>query len=115
MVPGALHEKVIGQMPPQGGPLADREATTEKTGWKMCLPSFGGCNVSVRIEGGEDLHLPPPELSCTVCCDLANYLPVPGGKAEAGAKAGNKMVRTGRFVFGGDTDGGPGGGTYEWV
>ena len=30
------------------------------------------------------------------------------GKAEAGAKAGNKMVVTGGFGFGGDVDGGPG-------
>ena len=32
-----------------------------------------------------------------------------GGEAEAGAKGGNAMVRTEGFLFGGDSDGGPGG------
>ena len=35
-------------------------------------------------------------------------------EAEARSKGGNVVVGTGRFGFGGNADGGPGGGTYGW-
>ena len=37
-----------------------------------------------------------------------------GSEAEARTKGGNVVVGTGGFGFGGDADGGPGGGGYLW-
>ena len=56
----AAHEEVFGQIPQQGGPQADREATTESPGRRVGLPPAGGFNGGGRIAGGGELRLSPP-------------------------------------------------------
>ena len=49
-----------GRIPPQGGPQDDREATLERKGRRMGLPTDGGRNGGGGIARGGDLHLLPP-------------------------------------------------------
>ena len=88
--------------------LMGRQPRRERDGGWI-YPPTGGCDGGGGFTGGGDLRLPPPEHSCTVYCDNADYGPMSGGKVEAKAKGGNKMVGTGGFGFGGDADGVPGG------
>ena len=69
MVPYYLHEEVVGRIPTQGGPQADRGATVEGAGRILVLPPAGGCDGGGRFAGGGDLHLPPPEHSCKIYLD----------------------------------------------
>ena len=108
----SAHEEGVGRIPPQGGPQADGEATVERTGRRLGLPPVGGGYGGGGRAGSGDLCLPSPEHSCTLYCDQANCGTVSGGKTEAGTKGGNEMVGPGRFGFGGNADGVPGGGTY---
>ena len=109
MGPDAAHEEGVGQIPPQGGPQADGEATTERMVRRMGLPPTGGYDIRDGLKGGGELCLPPPELNHTVYYDQANYGPLSGGETEAGAKGGNEMMGAGGFGVGVDADGGPGG------
>ena len=77
----------------------------------MGLSPDGGHNGKGEISGGGDLCIPPPEHSCTVYCDHARYGTVSGFGAEAGVKGDQAVVGVGRTGFGGDADGGSGGGT----
>ena len=110
MGPDTAHEEVVGRVPPQVGPQADRAATAEWARQRMVLPPAAGCDGRGGFAGGVDLSLPPSEHSSTIYCDQAYYGYVSSGKAEARAKGGNAVVGTGGLGFGGDMDGGPGGG-----
>ena len=79
MGPYVLHEEGVGKIPTQGGPQADREATVEGAGRSLVLPPAGGCDGAGVCAGGGDLHLPPPEHSCTIYLDYTYYGPVSGG------------------------------------
>ena len=69
MGPYSAYEEGFGQIPPQGGPQAERKTTAERTGWRMGLPLSGGYVVGGWLAGGGYLSLPSPEHSCTVYCD----------------------------------------------
>ena len=69
MSPDAAYEEGVGQIPPQGGPQAEREATAEGAGWSLVLPPSGGCNGGGGFAGGGDLRLPLSEHSCAIYCD----------------------------------------------
>ena len=75
------------------------------------LPNAGGGNRRGGLVGGGELRLPPSGHSRIVYFYQANNGPVSGGKTEAGARGGKEVVGTGRFGFGGDVDGGLGGGS----
>ena len=86
MGPEAVNGEGVGQIPPQGGRQADREATAERMGRRVGLTTTEGCNGIGRLTGGGDLRLLPPEKSHTVYCDYANYGPVSDGEMEARTK-----------------------------
>ena len=83
----------------------------------MVLSPAGGSDSIGSIEGGEDLHFPPPEQSPTVYCNQTHCEPVSSGSAEAGVKGVQAVVESGRTgcggysnrVLGGVTDRGRGG------
>ena len=104
------HEEGLGWIPPQGVPQSDEEETTDRTVRRVGLPPAGGCNGIGGLAGGGYLCFPPPKHSRKVYCNQANYGPVSSGKTEARAKGGKEVVGVGRFGFGGDADGGSGGG-----
>ena len=105
------HREGFGSVPPQGGPQADRETTSERTGRRMGVSPAGGSNGGRGIAGGVDIRLPPTEHSFTVHCNKAHYGLVSGSSAEAGVKGGQSVVVAGQNGCGGDADGGLGGGT----
>ena len=77
----------------------------------MGILPYGGRNGGGGTTGGGDLHLPPPEKSCTVHCDQAHYVPVSGGGEASGVMSGQSVVGEGKFGLGGDANGRPGGET----
>ena len=60
------HWEGFGRFLPQGGPQADGEATSERTGLRMGLSPAGGRDGGGSIAGSGYLFLPQPEHSCTV-------------------------------------------------
>ena len=76
----------------------------------MGLPPSGVCDSVGRIAVGGEPRLPPPEHSHTVYCNQAHYGTVSGGRAEAGVKVGQAVVGSERPRYGGNSDGGLGGG-----
>ena len=98
-------------IPPQGGPQAYEEATSEIKGCRICLPPGRGRDGRGGIAGGVDLHLLPPEHSRTFYSYQANYVLVSGGVAEARVKVDQGVVVAGRIGCGGGADGRLGGGT----
>ena len=54
------HWEGFGNIPPQGGPQDDVEATLESTGRSMGISPTIGRDGGGGISGGGDLHLPPP-------------------------------------------------------
>ena len=105
------HWEGMGKIIPQGGPQDYGEATTEKTVWSTGLSLSIRYDGGDRIAGGGKLSLILIENSRTVYCNQAHYGPVYGGGAEAGVKGGQVVVLAGQNGFGGDEDGGSGGGT----
>ena len=105
------HKEGVGQILPQGGPQADGEATLEKEGRHVDIPSTGRCNGEGGPSVGGDLCLTPPEHSHTVYFNQDHYEPVSGGVAEIRATGIQAVVRVGRDGCGGDQDSGSGGGT----
>ena len=105
------HWEGLGRIPPQGGPQADGEETSERTGRSMGLPPAGGSDDRGGTTVGGDVRLLPLEHSHTVYCDQAHYGPVSVGGAGAGFKGDQVVVGGGRTGCGGDADGGSGGGT----
>ena len=77
----------------------------------MVLYPADVCNGRGGIEGGGDLLLLPLEKDCTVYCDQDHYGPVSGSGSEARLKGSQSVVGAGRTGFGGNVDGGSGGGT----
>ena len=75
----------------------------------------GGCDGGGGTEGCGDRRLLPPEQIFTVHYDQAHYGPVYGGGAETGTMGIQSVLGTGRVGFGGDADGGLGGGTEGGV
>ena len=73
------HWQYLGCIPPHGGLQTDGEATTEKTGWDVCVTPDGGYDCGGGHAEGGDLCHPPPEHSRTVHCDRAHFGPVSGG------------------------------------
>ena len=69
MGPDAAYEEGVVCIPPQGGPQADGEATTEGTGQRLGLSPAGGCDCRGGFVVGGDLRLPHPEHSRAVYCD----------------------------------------------
>ena len=67
----------------------------------MVVSPYGGRDGRLRIIGGGELHLPPPEQSCIVHCDQAHYRPVSGSRAETGVKGCQVVVGAGRIGLGG--------------
>ena len=55
-----MHWEGFGQIPPQGGPKADRETTPERTGLWMGVSPTGGTDGGGRITRVGYLCLPPP-------------------------------------------------------
>ena len=111
------HWEGVGQIQPQGGPQADREATSEREGRSVGIPPVGGRDGGSGTEGGEYLSLSYPEHGCTVHYNQAHYGPVSGGAADTRAKGIQSVVVIGRdgcgrdvgSRLGGGTDGGGGG------
>ena len=89
---GTAHWECFGRIPPQNGPQAEREATSEKTGWSMGLLPTGGRYGRGRIAGSGGLHLLPPEHSLIVYCNQAHYGSVSGSGVEARIKSGQAVV-----------------------
>ena len=57
------HREGFGRIPPQDGPQADGETTSErKVKWMVVYPA-GGSDIRGRITGGGGVHLIPPEHS----------------------------------------------------
>ena len=108
-----VHWEGFGQIPPQGGPQADRETTSKRTGRWMGVSTAEGSDVRGSITGGRYLSLPPKEYSCTVHCNQDYYGPVSGSIVEARVKGDQEVVGSGWILLGGDSDGGLGGGTYR--
>ena len=77
----------------------------------MGISPDGGRDGRGGTTGGGDLHILPPEHSCTVYCDQDHYGPVSGGGAEARVKGDQAVVGAGLIGCGGDADGGLGGRT----
>ena len=48
----AKYEEDVGQIPPQGGPQADKEATTDRTVRKVGLLPTEGCDDRGGLTGG---------------------------------------------------------------
>ena len=107
----AAHWEGVGRIPPQGGPQADREATSEREGRSVDIPPSGGRDDGSGTSGGGDLRLPTPEHVRTVNCNQDHYGPVSGGGVETRAKDIQAMVGTGWGGCGRDTDSGSGGET----
>ena len=82
------HWECLGNIPPQGGPQAYREATSERKVRHIGIPPARGHNGGCGITGGGYLRLPSLEHSHIVYCNQAHYGPVSGGGAEAGVKGG---------------------------
>ena len=61
--PDAVHEDVVGRIPPQGGPQSEWAATAEGKVRRLGLPPTGVCDGGDGLVGGGDLRLPPPEHS----------------------------------------------------
>ena len=64
-----VYQEGVGRIPSQGGPQADRETTSERTGQWMDVSPTGGSDGGGGIIGGGDLRLLMTEHSCTVHCD----------------------------------------------
>ena len=99
------HWEVVGQIPPQGGPHANREATST---WKRCrvdIQPTRGRDGECGIAGGGDIHLAPLEHSNIVYCDQAHYGPVSGSVLETRGRVLQAVVGSGRGEHGGDADG----------
>ena len=107
------HRESVGRIPPQGGPQDDRETTSEREEWNVNITPAGGRNGRGRDVGDGDLHLPPPEHSCTVYCDQAHYGPVSSGRADTGDMGLQRVVGSGWGGHRGDEDGGFEGGTVR--
>ena len=78
------HWEGFGWIPPQVGPQADREATSERkglTGRRIGIPPSEDHNGGGGIAGIRYLCLLSPEHSITDYFDQDHYGPVPGGGA----------------------------------
>ena len=106
-----VHLEGLGRIPPQGGPQADGETTSERMGRWLVVSPAGGINGGGGITGGGDLRLSPPEHIRIGRCDQAHYVPVYGSGAEAGVKCGQAVVGSERLRLGGDADDRSGGKT----
>ena len=58
------HWEGFGRIPPQGGPQAHEEETSEKTGWSMSLTPAGVHDGVGDTTVGGDLCLPSPGHTC---------------------------------------------------
>ena len=81
-----MHGEGFVQVPPKGGPQADRETTSERIEPWMGLSLAGRRVGRGGIAGSGDLHLPPPEHSCTVYCNQSHYGTVYGYVEESWVK-----------------------------
>ena len=69
MIPDAAIEEGVGRIPPQGGLQADGMAAVEGVGWRLGLPTSGGCDGGSGVVGYGDLRLRPPEQSSAIYCN----------------------------------------------
>ena len=67
------HWEGFGKIIPQGGPKAEREATSERTGRSMVLSPSGVCDDGDGTAVGGYLLLPLPEHAPPVYCNQNNY------------------------------------------
>ena len=105
------HWEGLGRIPPQVGLQADGKTTSESTVRWMVLSPAGGNYVKGGFTGCGDQFLPLLEQTCTVHCDQAHYVPVPGGGTEDGVNSGQAVVLVVLVETGGDADGSSGGET----
>ena len=100
-----MHWEELGRIPPQSGPKTDGRATSEENGWDVGISPAGGGDGGVRVTGGADLHIPPPEHSLKVHYEKAHYGPVSVRREASRVKVGQLVVVEGGLGIGRDADG----------
>ena len=103
------HQEVVGRIPSQGGPQADRKQPRQGRYRVWIYPPLEDAMAEGGTERSGDLCLPPPEHSRTSHCKQGCYGPVPGGGAETRATGIQAVMLKGRGECEGDADGGSGG------